>query len=62
MNYIILYFILNSAYYELPLLPNMTKDDAIKLEIIPTGAKEITKDEYDKQISIKLSLKKQLKK
>lgn len=58
MGYIILYFILNSSYYEMPLLPDMTRDDAIKMELVPKGALEITKDEFEKMISIQLDEKK----
>ena len=54
MKYLIIYFILNSNYYELPLLPEMTRDDAIKLELIPKGAKEITKEEFEKVINVQL--------
>ena len=50
MKYIILYFILNSNYYELPLLPEMTREEAIKLELIPKDVKEITKEEFEKAI------------
>lgn len=58
MKYLIIYFILNSNYYELPLLPDMTREEAIKLELIPKDAKEITKDEFDKVINISLDSKK----
>ena len=58
MGYIILYFILNSSYYEMPLLQDMTRDDAIKMELVPKNAKEITKEEFDKEISIQLDEKK----
>lgn len=60
MNYIIIYFLLNSAPYQLPLLPNMAKEEAIKLELIPKEAKEITKEEFEKTVNI--SLEKKLKK
>ena len=50
MKYIILYFILNSNYYELPLLPEMTREEAIRLELIPKEVKEITKEEFEKAI------------
>jgi hypothetical protein len=58
MKYLILYFILNSSYYEMPLLPDMTRNDAIKMELIPKEAKEITKEEFDKMINIQLDKKK----
>lgn len=54
MKYLIIYFILNSNYYELPLLPEMTHDEAVKLELIPKGAKEITKEEFEKVINVQL--------
>lgn len=50
MKYIILYFILNSNYYELPLLSEMTREEAIRLELIPKEVKEITKEEFEKAI------------
>lgn len=54
MKYLIIYFILNSNYYELPLVPEMTKEEAIKLELIPKNAKEITKEEFEKVINVQL--------
>ena len=54
MKYLIIYFILNSNYYEMPLLPDMTREEAIKLELIPKDAKEISKDEFDKVINVSL--------
>ena len=50
MKYIILYFILNSNYYELPLLSEMTREEAIRLELIPKEVKEISKEEFEKAI------------
>ena len=50
MKYIILYFILNSNYYELSLLSEMTREEAIRLELIPKEVKEITKEEFEKAI------------
>ncbi len=61
MNYIIIYFLLNSTPYQLPLLPNMAKEEAIKLELIPKDAKEISKDEFDKVINISLDKEKDKK-
>lgn len=54
MKYLIIYFILNSNYYEMPLLPEMTRDKAIKLELIPKDAIEITKEEFEKLIKVQL--------
>ena len=51
MNYIIIYFLLNSTPYQLPLLPNMTRDEALKLELVPKEAKEITKEELKKSLT-----------
>jgi len=61
MNYIIIYFLLNSTPYQLPLLPNMTRDEALKLELVPKEAKEISKDEFDKVINISLDKEKDKK-
>jgi hypothetical protein len=58
MKHLIIYFILNSSYYEMPLLPDMTRDEAIKMELVPKGAKEITKEEFEKVINIQLDEKK----
>lgn len=58
MNYIIIYFLLNSTPYQLPLLPNMTRDEALKLELVPKDAREITKEEFDKMINVQLDKKK----
>jgi hypothetical protein len=54
MKYLIIYFILNSNYYEFPLLQEMTKEEAIKLELVPKNAKEITKEEFEKVINVQL--------
>jgi hypothetical protein len=61
MNYIIIYFLLNSTPYQLPLLPNMTRDEALKLELVPKEAKEITKEEFEKIVNISLEKNKQKK-
>ena len=50
MSYIILYFILNSSHYEMTLLPDVTREEAIKTELIPKEVKEITKEEFEKAI------------
>jgi len=42
----------------MPLLQDMTRDEAIKMELVPKNAKEITKEEFDKEISIQLDEKK----
>jgi hypothetical protein len=42
----------------MPLLPDMTRDEAIKMELVPKGAKEITKEEFEKVINIQLDEKK----
>jgi hypothetical protein len=62
MKYIILYFILNSEYYQLPLLPEMTQEDAIKIELVPREARLISEDEFKKNIDVKLDGKKKEKK
>ena len=62
MKIIILYFILNSEYYSLPLLPDMTREDAIKIELVHREAREITEDEFNKVIDVKLDGKKKEKK
>ena len=61
MNYIIICFLLNSTPYQLPLLPNMTRDEALKLELVPKEAKEITKEEFEKIVNISLEKNKQKK-
>lgn len=43
------------------LLPDMTREEAIKLELIPKDAKEISKDEFDKVINISLDKEKNKK-
>ena len=43
------------------LLPDMTREEAIKLELIPKDAKEISKDEFDKVINISLGKEKDKK-
>lgn len=58
MSYIILYFILNSSPYEMTLLPDVTREEAIKKELIPKDAREITKEEFDKMINVQLDKKK----
>jgi hypothetical protein len=58
MKYLILYFILNSSHYEMTLLPDMTREEAIKMELIPKDAREITKEEFDKIINVQLVKKK----
>lgn len=62
MKIIILYFILNSEYYSLPLLPDMTREDAVKMEIVPREARLISEDEFKKIIDVKLDGKKKEKK
>lgn len=57
MGYIILYFILNSSHYEMTLLPDVTREEAIKTELIPKDAREITKEEFDKIINVQLDKK-----
>ncbi len=61
MGYIILYFILNSSYYEMALPPDMTQKDAVKMEIVPREARLISEDEFKKIIDVKLDGKKQNK-
>lgn len=53
---------MNSEYYSLPLLPDMTREDAIKIELVPREAREITEDEFNKVIDVKLDGKKKEKK
>lgn len=40
------------------LLPDMTREEAIKMELIPKDAREITKEEFDKIINVQLVKKK----